>query len=78
MPKLSDLPDDAERELAYRRGYVHGVSALMSGVVDKLSDVERQAIEYWFKNELTPWSRGEGTSDAPDVPRLDLINAQRP
>jgi hypothetical protein len=70
MRNLSDHKTDAEREPAYRRGYAHGVQAMMSAIVDKLSDAERQRFEVWFANVLTPWSTLHGTTSfaAPEPP----------
>ena len=68
-PSLS-LLDDAEREKAYRKGYVHGVQAMMSTIVDKLTYAERNQLEVWFANVLTPWSQGTNVSLSPEPPSL--------
>jgi hypothetical protein len=71
MPNISEHETDAEREKVYRRGYVHGVQAMISGIVDKLSYDERQTLGVWFANVLTPWSQGTaGSFLPPDAPRL--------
>jgi hypothetical protein len=63
MPNISEHEVDPARELAYRRGYTHGVKEMISAIVHKLSASEKKSIEIWFANELTPWSRaGQGHS----------------
>lgn len=66
--KRSDDEIDAECEKAFRRGYVCGIQAMMSAIVDKLSKPERQDFETWFANELKPWSQRTGTSYPPEPP----------
>ena len=70
MVKRSDHGIDAESEKAYRRGYVYGVQVMLSAILDKLSETERQNLEVWFANILTPWSQ-QSTGDArpPEPPR---------
>ena len=45
MVKCSDHGIDAESEKAYRRGYVYGVQVMLSAILDKLSEAERQNLE---------------------------------
>jgi len=54
MAKLPDHETNAESEKAYRRGYVYGVQAMMSAIVDKLSKAERQSLEVWFADFVMP------------------------
>lgn len=74
MPIASDHQHDPDRERAYRRGYAHGISSMMSGVVDKLSDAERTRFERWFSKTLTAWQTGDVSQhiSPPDFPRLDI------
>jgi hypothetical protein len=69
MAKLPDHETNAESEKAYRRGYVYGVQAMMSAIVDKLSKAERQSFEVWFADFVMPWSKGTGDSRPPEPPR---------
>ena len=69
MAKRSNDEADIEREKAYRRGYVYGIQAMMSVIVDKLSKAERQRFEVWFADILSPWSQGTGNSRPPEPPR---------
>ena len=73
MPTLSEHTHDPDREAAYRRGYAHGITNMMSGVVDKLNDEERVKFEVWFSRSLTAWSTGDTSQviTPPDFPRLD-------
>jgi NAD(P)H-flavin reductase len=69
MARRSNDEADMEREKAFRRGYVCGIQAMMSAVIDKLSKTERQDFETWSANELKPWSQRTGTSYPPEPPR---------
>jgi hypothetical protein len=70
VSQTSDYPDDPERELTYRRGYVHGVAATISGLVDLLSDEDRRRVQKWFATILTPWKDGGNESTRPEFPKL--------
>jgi hypothetical protein len=69
MLNLSANPGPADREL--RREYARGIEAAISALTKKLSDGERQRIEIWRANKLTPWSQGRIGPVPPDFPRLD-------
>jgi|BarGraIncu00222A_1022003.scaffolds.fasta_scaffold32140_3 hypothetical protein len=72
MPKLSEHVTDQEREFAYRRGYLHGVHAAISGLVHLLPNDDKVKVEVWLANQLTPWEQDQslGQFQAPDFPRL--------
>lgn len=55
MPSPAEHETDPEREQVYKRGYAHGVAASISAIIYKLNDIEKQKIDLWFRNELTPW-----------------------
>jgi hypothetical protein len=69
---LSQVDFDHEREVAYRRGYLRGVSAAISGIAHKLAVGEREIVERWFDNDLTTWARSSEpscTSAPPEFPK---------
>jgi hypothetical protein len=72
MPSLSEHKTDPEREAAYRPGYTHGVSEVISGVLHHLPENDRKVIEDWFKLRLSPWALDGSQSQfkAPDFPTL--------
>jgi hypothetical protein len=59
---LSQVDFDHEREVAYRRGYLRGASAAISGVAHGLTLGEREAVERWLENKLTTWARSSKPS----------------
>lgn len=73
MPNILQHELNADREFTYRRGYVHGVGAVISGLVHNLSEREQQAVDFWFQNSLFPWSKNVDTEHRflpPDFPRI--------
>lgn len=72
MPSISEYEADPEREAAYRRGYVHGVSEVISGVLHHLPESQRKEVDDWFKLRLSKWALDPSQSGfkAPDFPRL--------
>jgi hypothetical protein len=56
---------------AYRRGYYSGVSAVISGVFEKLSKEDLKKVESWLLSSLVSWRDNGGGTPAPDFPRLD-------
>jgi hypothetical protein len=70
MPSLDERESRVERELGYRRGYVHGVADTISAVVECLSDAQRHQLEAWVANELTPWTTGRGANEPPIFPEF--------
>jgi hypothetical protein len=76
MPSLSDYPFDPDREEAFRRGYAHGVSALISGLIDLVSEQDRQKIDHWYGMELLPWQARarNGFEVAPEFPRITAVH----
>lgn len=56
MVTLSQIDFDHEREVAYRRGFVRGLTEAISGVAHKLSVQERAIVDRWFGNELKTWA----------------------
>ena len=79
MPTLDKLEHTPDRERAYRRGYVHGIENMMTGIRHKLSDEETMAFDRWFTKELFAWSQGDTGkfAEAPAFPALGEINADR-
>jgi hypothetical protein len=69
MAKLTERKPNLERELGYRRGYVHGVNVTISAIVDYLSEAQRLELETWAVNELAPWSN-TSVKKLPNFPEL--------
>ena len=61
---------EAEQQ-AYRRGYYNGVSAVISGVFEKLSKEDIKKVEDWLRDPLVSWRDNGGQGPAPDFPKLD-------
>jgi hypothetical protein len=74
MPTLENRLTDPDREEAYRRGYLHGVAAAMSGLSHLLSEKDRQKVDVWFANTLSQWGTDRSLSQflAPDFPKVGL------
>lgn len=72
MPDIADHPFDPEQEAKYRRGYAHGVSSTISGLLHLLSNKNRKAVEVWFGDQLAPWvnSIRSSAEPPPDFPVL--------
>jgi hypothetical protein len=62
MINISQVDFDHEREVAYRRGYVRGVSAVISGIAHRLTIEEREIVNRWFDDELTNWAKSSAPS----------------
>jgi hypothetical protein len=62
MVTLSQIDFDHEREVAYRRGFVRGLSEAISGLAHKLSVQERAIVDQWFNNELGTWANSSEPS----------------
>jgi hypothetical protein len=72
MVNISQVDFDHEREVAYRRGYVRGVSAAISGIAHRLTVEEREIVNRWFDDELTKWAKSSApscTSAPPEFPK---------
>ncbi len=72
--EISQVDFDHEREVAYRRGYVRGVSVAISGIAHKLTVEEREALDRWFDDELTKWTKSSAPSClsiAPEFPKAN-------
>lgn len=70
MVTISQIDFDHEREVAYRRGFVRGLSEAISGVAHKLSIQERSIVDGWFDNELLTWARSSEPNCAFPPPRF--------
>jgi hypothetical protein len=68
MVTISQIDFDHEREIAYRRGFVRGLSEAISGVAHKLSINDRAVVDRWFDNELQHWARSSEPSCASPPP----------
>jgi hypothetical protein len=71
---ISQVDFDHEREVAYRRGYVRGLSAAISSVAHRFTVEEREMVDKWFDNELMKWANSPApscTSAPPDFPITD-------
>jgi hypothetical protein len=64
MVTISQIDFDHEREVAYRRGFVRGLSEAISGFAHKLSEQERAVVDGWFNNELATWANSSEPSCA--------------
>jgi hypothetical protein len=70
MPSLNDRSQiDPDREIAYRRGYIHGVNAIIDAVREHLAEEQFKRLEIWSSNVLGEWTRG-GRFEPPDPPAL--------
>jgi hypothetical protein len=69
---ISQIDFDHEREIAYRRGFVRGLSEAISGIAHKLSIDERAVVDGWFNTDLKRWamsSEPSCTSPPPQFPK---------
>lgn len=76
MVNISQVDFDHEREVAYRRGYVRGVSAAISGIAHKLTVEEREIVNRWFDDELMKWAKSSAPScmsAPPELPKTSDI-----
>lgn len=62
MMNISQLDFDHEREVAYRRGYVRGVSAVISGVAGRIPDDDHAVLAGWFGDALAKWAASSAPS----------------
>jgi len=65
---ISQIDFDHEREIAYRRGFVRGLSEAISGIAHKLSIDERAVVDGWLDSELKQWARASEPSCASPPP----------
>ncbi len=72
MPKASDHKIDPVREGAFRRGYTHGVEAVLLAVSAYLSEKEKEQLRRWASGPLSDWGArsGEGFEEPPNPPIL--------
>jgi len=68
---MSDASDhDLEkRELAFRRGYLHGAEAILACAGGRLSKADAEKLSRWLAAELRPWAtaRIDDSDPAPPV-----------
>ena len=58
MPSLNDRSQiDPDREITYRRGYIHGVNAIIAAVREHLTDEQFRRLEIWSSNVLGEWTQ---------------------
>jgi len=55
MPDPSDH-DLEKRELAFRRGYLHGAEAILACAGGRLSKADAEKLSRWLAAELRPWA----------------------
>lgn len=70
MPRLDQIPENPEAESKFRKGYTHGVEAMMLAVQAKLSPEDTRKLRQWT-NKLLEWRTGGRGFEAPDAPNLD-------
>ena len=56
MPTLSSMEFNADQENAYRRGYTHGVEAVLLAVKGILTDEQKFLLRTWSTGPLLDWS----------------------
>jgi hypothetical protein len=68
----SEHGEDSAGESAYRRGYTHGARAMIVGLGETLSIVQRQHLDTWLKGNLTPWSHSTPAewTQPPEFPKV--------
>lgn len=67
---ISQIDFDHEREVAYRRGFVRGLSEALSGIAHKLSVQERARVDGWFDTELMKWAKASEPNCASPPPEF--------
>ena len=67
MTNLSDHEIEMKRELAFRRGYLHGAEAVLACVGERLPRSDREALSKWLAGELRLWSAEIECDPAPPV-----------
>jgi hypothetical protein len=69
-PSPSDAPMDPRLEHMYRRGYVHGVMAIIAALKGRLPKEEARNLEAWTEETLFKWSTSdlELARRPPEVP----------
>jgi hypothetical protein len=72
VPQAIEHVHDPDREHGYRCGYVRGVEAAISGLIERIPDHDREQIAAWVKQVLTKWSMEDPTQvvPPPDFSRL--------
>jgi hypothetical protein len=72
MTNLSDHEIEMKRELAFRRGYLHGAEAIVASVGARLSKANRETLSKWLAAELRPWADAKLDCDPapPIAPKL--------
>lgn len=64
-----EIETDAEREQIYKRGYVHGVMKTVTALGNVLGSDDRDRIDVWVRDVLTPWEQDAAPSvHAPAFP----------
>jgi hypothetical protein len=68
MPDPSDH-DLEKREIAFRRGFLHGAEALVACAGPRLSKAHAERLSRWLAAELRPWAtaRIEDSDPAPPL-----------
>ena len=67
MTNLTDHEIEMKRELAFRRGYLHGAEAVVACVGAHLSRSDREALSKWLAGELRLWAGELQCDPAPPV-----------
>jgi hypothetical protein len=72
IARPSEHGEDSAGESAYRRGYAHGAKAMISGLGQTLSIVQRQDLDAWLKGSLTAWSHSTPPewTQPPEFPKI--------
>jgi hypothetical protein len=70
MPRAGEQQIDPDRENAYRRGYGHGVGAVIGALQGHLTKTQIDQLELWLANQITPWQRDLGVFQPPAPPAL--------
>jgi hypothetical protein len=56
MASLSQIEIDPDHEMAYRRGYIHGVNEIIAAVREHLTEEQFWRLEIWSSNVLLEWT----------------------
>jgi hypothetical protein len=78
MPSILSVADpktEAAEERQYRRGYNHGVNAVLAAVAPYLPEKPRLMLDIWSTNELLPWSVDSELFIPPRAPALNIDDA---
>jgi hypothetical protein len=63
--------DPGETAGVYREGFCEGVSAVVKGLGDALSEDQRRVLEKWLDGPLAAWRRAGHDAPRPPMPLLD-------